>query len=311
MGASIMFDMPQYISITADNIFFKNVSNKKEDNVLLKESTIVEFINNTSEIDAFSIQGSQLRISHQIWSGLRKNVRISLDCENKDVSMLSNFKKLKQIYQIRFSFFLNELVSNFETINKFKKIINDDELNKYFEYKVIVIYVYKHKLNNLSKLQTLVKIAFEKGFFVSIFPVPKSILKSEYILSNEEYRGLSAVVDSLINKYGRNVYGEFPTMGLIYDNLIGICPSHYIKMNITPEFKLTPCRFVEKPIGNINNSIKTNWNIWQAEIEKVETHEICKMCSVKKYCNGGCISNWNSNSKIDTYCIHTSDIVGE
>lgn len=56
---------------------------------------------------------------------------------------------------------------------------------------------------------------------------------------------------------------------------------------------------------------KLNRRYWQAEIEKVETHEICKMCSVKKYCNGGCISNWNSNSKIDTYCIHTSDIVGE
>lgn len=273
------------VSYTHDKLFFKRY---KREIVMCKnrEMHIIDFLQKRTNIGN-TISISLSCFDEKLIDFLLKNKSacISVDMEGKILQEANSIEVFQYRYANALSYFVDEKCNIEQEMQLFKRVKA--------KYKVIVIYIGVSDYKYIDELGTCIEFFVNMGFGVNIMVIPKQLNKNEF-LNKEAVAEICNVVSQYITVYGDRVYGDFPAISVQYgyDNLKGRCPASLFSLNVNEDGVVTPCKFSEIHLGDINDNIADVWDEWNHILKKEDE---CLKCKENTICGRGCIANWEDD----------------
>lgn len=214
-----------------------------------------------------------------------KSACISVDMEGKILEEANFIEVFQYRYANALSHFADTIYKIEQEMQLFKRVKA--------KYKVVVIYIGASDYAFVDKLRTCIDIFANMGFLINIMLIPKQLSKNEF-LDNEALLEVCDVVSRCVEAYGDRVYGDFPAISVQnkYNNLKGRCPASLFSLNVNGDGIITPCKFSNIQLGNIDDDIVDVWEKWNNILIR---EDLCLRCEENTVCGRGCIANWEDD----------------
>lgn len=152
---------------------------------------------------------------------------------------------------------------------------------------------------NINEMERVAEYAVDKGFYCNFFPYPKGFSINAALAMQEYHRAIEKI-ESLIEKYPKKVFIDFPLAGAANKSLRNICPAVSVSTHIDVDGHLRFCKYSSKKIGSLEESSLIDlWNKQRDEVKKL--NHLCSNCTLYPACGGGCLANKTKYGK-DYYC---------
>lgn len=153
-------------------------------------------------------------------------------------------------------------------------------------------------------MERVAKYAVDIGFYCNFFPYPKGF-SINAALTRQEYHRAIENIESLIEKYPKKVFIDFPLAGATNRSLRNICPAVFISSHIDVDGHLRLCKYSSKKIGSLEESSLIDlWNKQRNEVKKL--NHLSSNCELYPECGGGCLAN-KTEYGMDYYCLRCAN----
>ncbi|RLI78199.1 hypothetical protein DRP04_10420 [Archaeoglobales archaeon] len=157
---------------------------------------------------------------------------------------------------------------------------------------------------NLNEMERVAEYAMDKGFYCNFFSYPREFSINAALSRQEYYRAIENI-RSLIERYPKDVFIDFPLAGAKNRSLRNICPAVFISSHIDVDGCLRLCKYSSKKIGSLEElSLIDLWNKQRNEVKKL--NNFCSNCELYPWCGGGCLAN-KTKFGTDYYCMRCAN----
>ncbi len=233
---------------------------------------------------------------------LIKDKFISLDLEG---SLMLDFPLSEDINysQLRFCFYFEEYISDFENILEKLRIIKTTNAENKRANIVLVLYFNENSFIKLNKdsLEKVYNFTKEIGIKLNIIPIPKNFLKDEFAISKKNYIKLTSFASKL-KFLKEEIYFDMPVYGINDSRFEWICPAKIWSLFFS-SWKLVNCRFLWSQHYYEFGELSEIDDNWKQNVSRYSwLSDKCSKCTAKNWCFGGCIWNQEYN-EADYYCL--------
>ena len=152
---------------------------------------------------------------------------------------------------------------------------------------------------NINEMEKVAEYAVDKGFYCNFFPYPRGFSINAALAMQEYHRAIENI-ESLIERYPKDVFIDFPLAGATNRSLRNICPAVSVSTHIDVDGGLRLCKYSSTNIGSLEESSLIDlWNKQRNEVKKL--NHLCSNCKLYPECGGGCLAN-KTEYGIDYYC---------
>lgn len=152
---------------------------------------------------------------------------------------------------------------------------------------------------NLNEMERVAEYAIDIGFYCNFFPYPRGFSINAALARQEYYHAIENI-ESLTERYPKDVFIDFPLAGATNGSLRNICPAVFMSSHIDVEGYLRLCKYSSKKIGSLEElPLLDLWNRQRNEVRNLNL--FCSSCNLYSDCGGGCLAN-KTERGVDYYC---------